>query len=66
MGFNRAQAAVVEGAILVSRLFMLPRDEVERQMAHLAVAVAKTAGPAEQEAWNWLVEAVAAHDAARS
>ena len=66
MGFNRAQAAVVEGAILVSRLFMLPRDEVERQMAHLAVAVAKTAGPAEQEAWNWLVEAVAAHDAAGS
>ena len=60
-GFNRAQAAVIEGAILVSRLFMLPRAEVERQMAHLAVAVAKTAGPAEREAWGWLTEAVRAH-----
>src|SRR5215475_6248957 len=27
-GFNRAQAAVVEAAILVSRLHMLPRDKV--------------------------------------
>ncbi len=60
-GFNRAQAAVVEGAILVSRLFLLPRAEVEQQMAHLAVAVGKTAGPAEQEAWGWLTEAVRAH-----
>lgn len=62
-GFNRAQAAVIEGAILVSRLFMLPRAEVERQMAHLAIAVAKTAGPAEQEAWDWLEAAVRAHTA---
>ena len=61
LGFNRAQAAVIEGAILVSRLFMLPREEVERQMAHLAIAVGKTAGPAEQEAWTWLTEAVRAH-----
>lgn len=60
-GFNRAQAAVIEGAILVSRLFMLPREQVEREMAHLAIAVAKTAGPAEQEAWDWLAEAVRAH-----
>ncbi|WP_454916840.1 DUF447 domain-containing protein [Xanthobacter sediminis] len=62
-GLNRAVAAVVEGAVLVSRLHMLPADEVEREMAHLAVAVEKTAGPAEREAWGWLVEAVAAHRA---
>ena len=60
-GFNRAQAAVIEGAILVSRLFMLPRAQVEQDMARLAVAVAKTAGPAEQEAWGWLLQAVREH-----
>ena len=63
-GFNRAQSAVIEGAILVSRLFMLPREQIEREMAHLAIAVGKTAGPAEQEAWEWLAEAVRAHYAA--
>jgi uncharacterized protein len=57
-GFNRAQAAVVEAAILVSRLFMLPREKVEREIAYLEVAVTKTAGPAEREAWAWLMQAV--------
>ncbi len=60
-GFNRAQAAVVEAAILVSRLAMLPRDKVESEITHLRIAVEKTAGPAEQEAWDWLMAAVAAH-----
>jgi len=60
-GFNRAQAAVVEAAILVSRLFMLPRDKVEREIAYLEIAVAKTAGPAEREAWDWLMQAIARH-----
>ena len=59
-GLNRAKAAVVEAAILVSRLDMLPREKVEQEMAYLASAVGKTAGPAEQEAWNWLVEGVRA------
>lgn len=57
-GFNRAQAAVVEAAILVSRLFLLPREKVERDLAYLEVAVTKTAGPAEREAWAWLTQAV--------
>jgi hypothetical protein len=57
-GFNRAQAAVIEAAILVSRLHMLPRHKVEAEMAYLEIAVGKTAGPAEQEAWNWLAEKV--------
>ena len=58
-GHNRAQAAVIEGAVLVSRLFMLPREKVEREIAYLEIAVAKTAGPREQEAWDWLMAAVA-------
>ena len=53
-------AAVIEAAILVSRLHMLPRDKIEREMAYLQIAVSKTAGPREQEAWGWLTERVAA------
>ena len=34
-GFNRAQAAVIEGAVLVSRLHLLPRAEVEAELARL-------------------------------
>ena len=59
-GFNRAQAAVIEAAILVSRLEMLPRDKVERELAYLEIAVTKTASPVEEEAWTWLKQAIAA------
>lgn len=58
-GFNRAQAAVIEGAILVSRLHLLPRDKIEREIAYLAIAVSKTAGPRESEAWAWLTARIA-------
>ena len=58
-GFNRAQAAVVEGAVLVSRLHMLPPEKIDTEMRYLQIAIDKTAGPAEHEAWGWLMEAVA-------
>ncbi len=57
-GYNRAQAAVIEAAILVSRLHMLPREHIEREMARHRIAVEKTAGPLELEAWSWLEERV--------
>jgi hypothetical protein len=57
-GFNRAQAAVIELAILTSRLDRLPRDKVEREIDYLRLAVEKTAGPREEEAWGWLIEKV--------
>lgn len=60
-GFNRAQAAVLEACILVSRLTMLPADKVDREMDYLAIAVAKTGGVRELEAWSWLLAAIAAH-----
>lgn len=63
-GFNRAQAAVIEGAVLVSRLHLLPRSKIETEMAYLQIAIDKTAGPAELEAWAWLRDAVARHHAA--
>lgn len=59
-GFNRAQAAVLEAAILVSRLAMLPRERIERELAYLQIAVDKTAGPRELEAWGWLADKVSA------
>jgi hypothetical protein len=58
-GFNRAQAAVIEAAVLVSRLHLLPRAEVEAEMNRLALVVGKTAGDNEAEAWSWLVEKAA-------
>jgi uncharacterized protein len=64
-GFNRAQAAVIEAAILASRLDFLPREKVEREIAGLDSAVQKTAGPAELEAWQWIVDRITAHYAKR-
>jgi hypothetical protein len=58
-GFNRAQAAVIEAAILVSRLEMLPREKIEKEIDYLRIAVGKTAGAAEQQAWQWLMEKIA-------
>ncbi len=65
-GFNRAQGAVIEAAILVSRLHLLPLERIEREMAHLENAVRKTAGPAEWQAWDWLMDRVAAFKAERA
>lgn len=62
-GLNRAQAAVIEGAVLVSRLHMLPAERIEREFAYLQVAIDKTASAAEHEAWGWLREAVEAQRA---
>ena len=61
LGLNRAQAAVVEGAVLVSRLHMLPPEKIDAEMAYLQIAIDKTAGAGEHEAWGWLQQAVAAH-----
>jgi uncharacterized protein len=64
-GFNRAQAAVIEGAILVSRLHMLPWEKIDSEMKYLTIAIDKTAGPHEREAWSWLEERVATFRAER-
>jgi len=57
-GFNRAQAAVIELAVLVSRLHMLPMEKIDAEMAYLNIAIEKTAGEREMQAWQWLVERV--------
>ncbi|MCS0494133.1 DUF447 domain-containing protein [Ancylobacter mangrovi] len=57
-GMNRAKAAVLEAAVLVSRMNILTDEKIDQEMAYLAIAVEKTAGPDELEAWSWMVEAV--------
>ena len=57
-GFNRAQAAVVELSILVSRLHILPKEKVMTEKAYLQIAIDKTAGERELEAWAWLVDKI--------
>ena len=59
-GFSRAKAAVIEAAILVSRLELLPREQIEAELARLAVAVEKTADRSEREAFDWLLAKVRA------
>ena len=61
IGFNRARAAVLECAILVSRLHRLPASKIRNELAYLSIAIDKTAGPAEREAWGWLLTSIDAH-----
>jgi uncharacterized protein len=59
-GFNRAQAAVLECAVLVSRLKMLPPEKIEAELKYLEIAISKTAGEREEEAWGWLMQRIEA------
>jgi hypothetical protein len=54
LGLNRAKHAVVEAAILASRVAFLPVEEIEKQMKSLALLVRKTAGPDERRAFELL------------
>lgn len=54
-GYNRAQAAVLELAVLSTRLGMLPPEKVEAELKYLQIAIDKTAGERELEAWGWLM-----------
>lgn len=53
-GFNRAKHAVLEAAILATRIALLPREEIEAELTRLAVLVEKTGGPQEQKAFALL------------
>jgi len=53
-GFNRAKHAVVEAAILATRVDFLARDEILAEFDRLAVWVEKTGGPNEHRAFNLL------------
>ena len=54
-GFNRAQAALVEGAILASRPFLYEHSFLNQEMDRLAAIITKTGGPREREALSFLL-----------
>jgi hypothetical protein len=57
-GFNRAQYSVLEAAILISRLTMLPLEKIEAEIAYLHIGMEKTAGEREWQAWSWLMTVI--------
>ncbi|MGO4451258.1 DUF447 domain-containing protein [Phyllobacterium sp. TAF24] len=63
-GLNRGKAAVLELAILVSRLHMLPQEKIDAEIGYLTIAIEKTAGPDELLAWSWLMQRVKEHQEA--
>jgi len=58
-GFNRAKHAVIEAAILATRIDFLPIEEIRRQFESLRVIVDKTGGSVEFEAMSLLEQFVA-------
>ncbi len=57
-GLNRAKHAVVEAAILATRLDFLPIGEILAEYGRLAVLVEKTGGPDERLAFGLLLDRV--------
>jgi uncharacterized protein len=53
-GFNRGKHAVLEAAILATRVHLLAAHEIARQMRELSVLVDKTGGQAELRAFRFL------------
>ncbi len=58
MGFNRAQYSVLEAAILISRLDMLPLEKILAEIDYLRIGLDKTGGDRELEAWTWLMAVI--------
>ncbi|MEQ1559370.1 MAG: DUF447 domain-containing protein [Methyloglobulus sp.] len=62
-GFNRAQFSVLEAAILISRLDILPLTKIQAELDYLRIGLEKTAGERELEAWGWLMTVFEGHQA---
>jgi uncharacterized protein len=58
VGFNRGKNAVLEAAILATRISILPFPEIEAEFRRLHVLVEKTGGAEEKEAFAFLTEYV--------
>ena len=53
-GLNRAKSAVLELCILASRLGIIEDKKIQDEIKYLKIAIDKTAGKNELEAWAWL------------
>jgi len=61
LGFNRAKHAVVEAAILATRVEFLSATEIREQFDRLSVLVDKTGGAQEHRAFDFLADYLAEH-----
>ena len=57
-GFNRAQSSIIEAAILVSRIDILPVKKIKKEINYLKIAIDKTAGKNEKIAWKKLIKEI--------
>lgn len=55
-GFNRAKHAVLEAAILATRVHLLPAAEIQQEIQRLQTPIDKTAGERELQAFAFLRE----------
>ena len=55
-GLNRAKSSVLELCILASRLGIIDYKKIQDEIKYLNIAIEKTAGENELEAWGWLNE----------
>lgn len=58
-GFNRAKHAVIEAAILATRVGILPAEQIRTELERLAIPIQKTAGEQERCAFEMLQTYVA-------
>ena len=60
-GWNRAKHAVVELAILTSRIDMLAPESIQSEIDRLQILIDKTAGTSETDAFQLLVDWIHSH-----
>ncbi|MCS7016361.1 MAG: DUF447 family protein [Gemmatales bacterium] len=64
LGFNRACHAVLEAAILATRLHILPYEQVRDELRRLQPLVEKTGGPREHAAFQLICQHITKHSRA--
>ena len=57
-GFNRAKHAVIEAAILATRVHLIPAESLIQQLAYLRPLIDKTGGQAERDAFEMLQKTI--------
>ena len=55
-GMNRAKSAILELCILASRLGIIEDKKIQDEIKYLQIAIDKTSGENELEAWTWLID----------
>ncbi len=51
-GHNRAKSAIIEACILASRIKLLEKEKIFKELDYLKIAVQKTAGLIEKRSWK--------------